>query len=368
MGPRISSPAPREVTIKEVAARANVSVATVSRVVNNKGPVARETWQRVIDACQALRYVPHGAARSLSIRRTNTVEVLLPDLYGEFFSEVIRGIDLAARRRGYHLLVSGSHSDWGEMAAVLQAVRGRVDGLIVMSPDLEARSLRAHLPAGVPVVLLNCADDSGGYSITIDNFGGAQAMVGHLLSAGSKKIAFIAGPERNVDAAERLRGFREALASMPGATAHEVPGDFSEEAGYSAVREILALRERPDAVFAANDSMAIGALCALQEAGLRVPADIAVVGFDDIPIARFVSPPLTTVNVSISELGRRAFDLLLEAVENPSASGRIEAVPTRLVVRESCGAALPHPDENQETRLRAAEQPASASEKEEESS
>jgi LacI family transcriptional regulator len=367
MGPRITPTAAREVTIKEVAARAGVSVATVSRVVNNKGPVARETWQRVIDACQALRYMPHGAARSLSIRRTNTVEVLLPDLYGEFFSEVIRGIDLAARRRGYLLLVSGSHSDWGEMAAVLQAVRGRVDGLLVMSPDLEARSLRAHLPAGVPVVLLNCADDSGGYSITIDNHGGAQVMVRHLFSTGRKNIAFIAGPERNVDAAERLRGFREAMEAAPGTSVRELPGDFSEAAGYSAIREILESSDRPDAVFAANDSMAIGALCALQEAGLRVPADVAVVGFDDIPIARFVSPPLTTVSVSISELGRRAFELLLEAVENPSAPGRIEAVPTRLVVRESCGSA-PGPDRNQVTRLRAAEQPAIAPEKEEESS
>jgi LacI family transcriptional regulator len=334
-GPRSN----REPTIKEVAAKAGVSVATVSRVFNHKGPVADATTQRVIAAAQDLAYVPHGAARSLSMRRTNTVEVVLPDLHGEFFSEMIRGIDLAARRRGYHLLVSGSHSDWDEMSAVLQAVRGRVDGLIVMSPDLAARSLRAHLPTGIPVVLLNCGEDMGGNSIAIDNYGGARAMVRHLANAGHRRIAFIKGPAKNADAADRLRGYREEMAALHGSPncRIELDGDFAEQAGYTAGLLIAEMKERPTALFAANDSMAIGALCAFQERHLRVPREIAVVGFDDIPIARFVTPPLTTVAVAIAELGRRAFELLVLALEDKTARPRTEIVPTSLVIRESCG-------------------------------
>src|SRR5439155_2489480 len=210
------------VTIKDVAAQAGVSVATISRVLNGKGPVRETTSRRVMETCQAMRFTPHGIARSLSLRRTHTIGLLLPDLHGEFFSEVIRGIDAAARRTGYHLLVSGFHSDRQEMAAVFRAVRGRVDGLIVMSPDREAAALCAHLPPGFPVVLLNSVAGSV-HAITIDNYGGAQAMVRHLRSLGHDRIAFVKGPEQNADAAERLRGYREAVSD-----ALEFDGDFSE--------------------------------------------------------------------------------------------------------------------------------------------
>src|ERR1700736_356828 len=187
------------VTIKEVAAQAGVSVATLSRVPNGKGPVREATSRRVIETCQALRFTPHGVARSLSIRRTHTIGLLLPDLHGEFFSEVIRGIDAEARRSGYHLLVSGFHSDRQEMIAVFRAVRGRVDGLIVMSPDREAAALCSHLPPGLPVVLLNSVAGVP-RAISIDNYGGAHAMVQHLRGLGHQRIAFIKGPEENAEA------------------------------------------------------------------------------------------------------------------------------------------------------------------------
>ncbi|HXI12960.1 MAG TPA: LacI family DNA-binding transcriptional regulator [Thermoanaerobaculia bacterium] len=337
---RRTSSARISATIKDVAARANVSVATVSRVLNRTGLVQHDTSLRVTLAIQALQYVPHAVARSLSIRRTNTIGVLLPDLYGEFFSEVIRGIDAAARRHGYHLLVSGSHSDSQEMTAMLAAVRGHVDGLIVMSPELDGADLCSRLRETQPVVLLNCMPRIGS-AITIDNEGGSRSMVEHLTSLGHRRIAFIKGPEANSDAAERLRGFRDATARAGVSDQQfELDGDFSESAGYEAARAILALDPRPTAVFAANDAMAIGALCAFRELGLRVPEDIVVTGFDDIPIARYVTPPLTTVSVAIAQLGRRAFELLLEALaEGPGESdGRREILPTTLVVRHSCGA------------------------------
>ena len=329
------------VTVKQVARRARVSVATVSRVLNGKGSALESTRQRVLKAAQALGYVPHYGARSLITRRTETLGVLLPDLYGEFYSEVIRGIDHAAGRRGFHVLVSSSHSDRAELSAVLGAMRGRVDGLLLMSPALDAVDLRTDLPAAVPVVLLNCRAVGTAYdSVNLDNYRGAAAMVAHLHAVGHRRIALMRGPTDNFDARERLRGYRTALRRLgaydgPGL---ELPGDFRESSGYEAARRLLGMAERPTAVFAANDSMAIGLLSALADSGVRVPQDIAVTGFDDIPVSRFLRPPLTTVHVPIAEMGTRAVELLLHQVQEGAArKGRREVMEARLVVRESCG-------------------------------
>ncbi|MFL6197228.1 MAG: LacI family DNA-binding transcriptional regulator [Thermoanaerobaculia bacterium] len=330
-------------SIKEVALKAGVSVATVSRVVNGTGPVAEETRRRILETIEELRYVPHGGARSLITNQTHTAGVLLPDLYGEFFSEVIRGIDLAARRAGYHVLVSGFHSDRAEIEAVLRALRGRVDGLIVLSPDVDAQTLRRNLPDTLPVVLLNCpVDDASFDAINIDNYGGAYAMVRHLAGLGHRRIAILSGPADNADARDRLRGYREALrdAGREASGELELEGNFGEESGYQAGRRLLELRPRPTAVFAANDSMAIGCLFALRESGVRVPEDIAVAGFDDIPIARYITPPLSSVHVPIAELGMRAMERLLAAIpDKDQHQPRQETVPTSLVVRGSCGGA-----------------------------
>ena len=340
---RTDSPSPlrAKVTIRDVAREAGVSVATVSRVFNDSGPVGVETRKRIVAVAAALRYIPDSAARSLITRRTHTVGVLLPDLYGEFFSEVIRGIDATAQAAGYHLLVSSSHNDRVAIEAAMRAMRGRVDGLVVMSPDVDAHALVANLADSTPVVLLNCDVAGSGFdSLNIDNFGGAAAMVTHLMSLGHDRIAFIGGGERNHDAAERLRGYRETLAGagIGGRPEWERRGDFTESGGHRAAREILGLDPRPTAIFAANDSMAIGALSALREAGVRVPEDVVVVGFDDIPIARYMSPPLTTVHVAINELGERATRMLLQAVEGKNQHVKCqETLPTTLVIRRSCG-------------------------------
>jgi len=326
---------PQGVTIRDVAAKAGVSVATVSRVFNRKGPIREDTMRRVMDVAGELQYVPHAGARSLSTRSTRTIGVVLPDLHGEFFSEVIRGIDLAARADGYHLLLSGSHSDRDEMRAVVQAVRGLVDGLIVMSPDLEPSALVADLPPGLPVVMLN-ARVGGHPCVTIDNSGGARDVVHHLYTLGHRRIAFISGPTHNADAAQRCRGYRSAMKELLLET-HEVHGTFTEESGFEAGRAIVAMKKRPTAVFAANDAMAIGAMSAFREAGLRIPEDIALVGFDDIPIARFLTPALTTVKVPIADLGRRGFQLLVAGEDD---ARRVAKLTTSLVVRRSCGAEM----------------------------
>ena len=330
-------------SIKEVALKAGVSIATVSRVLNGKGPVAEETRRRILEVASRLGYAPHAMARSLITKKTGTLGVLLPDLYGEFFSEVIRGVDLAARKSGYHVLVSGFHSDRAEIEAVLRAMRGRVDGVIVLSPDVDAQTLRRNLPETLPVVLLNTPVDGASFdAIQIDNYGGAFAMVRHLVALGHRRIALIEGPAENVDARERLRGYRDALRSVGAELAEglEIEGDFSEESGYRAGEHLLALAPRPTAVFAANDSMAIGCLFALRAAGVRVPEEMAVAGFDDIPIARYITPSLTSVHVPIAELGTRAMERLLHAVESKNEhERRQETVATTVVVRGSCGGA-----------------------------
>ena len=328
-------------TIKEVAARAGVSVATVSRALNGIGPVRKATYDRVMEAARALKFVPHSGARSLSTRTTHTVGLIMPELHGEFFSEVIRGADLAARRRGYHLIVSGSHSNRDEMAAVVRAMRGRVDGLLLMSPELALDGIIRDLPASMPLVTVN-ATTKRFPSVTIDNRGGSHAVVAHLAALGHERIAFIGGPPGNADAIERLRGYRESCDAQTIVCSPEleIAGDFSESSGYAAAVEILALHPRPTAIFAANDAMAIGAMFALREKGVDVPGDIALVGFDDIPIARYVTPRLTTVTVAIAELGRRAFEMFVGSLDQKdSRRPPRETLPTTLVVRESCGAA-----------------------------
>ena len=183
-----------KVTIREVARAAGVSVATVSRVLNDSGPVHEETRRRVREAAGSLRYIPHSGARSLITSRTSTIGVLLPDVYGEFFSEIIRGIDQRAKRSGYHLLLSSAHGDRTELGSALRAMRGRVDGLIVMSPDIEADTLAANLPDSQPVVLLNAAHRDGAVaSLRIDNTGGATRMVRHLIDHGHRRVAIVTG-------------------------------------------------------------------------------------------------------------------------------------------------------------------------------
>jgi LacI family transcriptional regulator len=324
-------------TIRDVARAAGVSVATVSRVFNASGPVKEETQRRIREVALALRYAPNGAARSLTTNRTSTLGVLLPDLYGEFFSEVIRGVDQTAQENGYHILVSSSHNVPSEIAAALTAMRGRVDGVVIMSPAIDAATLAENLPGTLPVVLLNCAVGGTGFdALGIDNYGGAHAMVRHLVASGRRRIAMICGAAGNADAEARLRGYRAAMrdAGIEARAEWEVAGDFLERSGFVAAKRLLELTPRPDAIFAGNDSMAIGAMSALQAAGVKVPDDMAVAGFDDIPISRYMSPPLTTVRIDIAGLGARAVRTLVHAVSSKNEhERRQETLPAELVVR-----------------------------------
>jgi LacI family transcriptional regulator len=317
------------------------SIATVSRTFNNSELVGDETRRIIRAAAEELRYAPSAMARGLSTRRTEAIGLLLPDLFGEFFSEILRGSDQTAQLANYHLVVSSSHNNREEIKSALTMMRGRVDGLVIMSPHIDAETLNDTLPHALPVVLVNCyLDPTGVDSITVDNYGGAFGMTQHLVSHGHTRIAIIKGTEDNVDADERLRGFRNALrdAGVTDDPALEVDGLFSESSGYDAARRLIAMPDRPTAIFASNDAMAIGALSALRDADVRVPDDIAIAGFDDVPIASYLTPSLTSVQVGIHGLGVRAVETVLHAVRNKASHVQTQVrVDTVLSLRESCG-------------------------------
>ena len=318
-----------DATIRDVARRAQVSVATVSRALNGFENVSEQARERIAEAVSELGYVPHAGARSLSLARTNAIGVVLPDLHGEFFSEIVRGMDREASRRGYLLLLSNLHSGREQATLALKAMRGRVDGLIVMAPHLGADDLAAALPNGFPSILINTRGAAGCFaSIHVDNGAGARAVVDHFVAHGRKRLVHIAGPAGNIDAQERAAAF-ESAASAHGVEWEIVRGDFEEQSGEAAISALLAAGHRFDAVFAANDNMAIGTLHAIHSAGLRIPEDVAVAGFDDIPLARHLR--LTTVRVRIAELGERAFVRVLEALEGGDNAGDELHAPELLV-------------------------------------
>ncbi len=349
---RVSRSGTDATTIKDVARAAGVSVATVSRVLNGSAPVLEPTRRRILDAARDLRFTPNASARSLSMRRTTALGVVLPDLHGEFFSELLRGIDRAAQAHGRHVLVSSSHHDARGMSEALRAMHGRVDGLIVMAPDVPAEGLADALPHTIPTVLVNCAAigsrrDLRVDELAVDNFGGAVAMTAHLASLGHKRIGFIAGAALNEDSAERERGYVATMQrlGLAAPTEYRRRGDFTEEGGHAATGQLLDLATPPTAIFAANDMMALGAILCARDRGLNVPADLAIAGFDDIPTARYVTPPLTTVRVDVEALGERAATLLERRMTGESRA-RISAhselatrqvVPSTLIIRDSCG-------------------------------
>jgi len=333
-------------TIHDVARAAEVSIATVSRALNGSDRVSAETRRRVGAAAAALDYWPNGAARSLSTRRTHALGVLLPDLYGEFFSEVIRGLDHAAREQHLHTLISSSHAEADTVLSAARSMQGRIDGLVIMAPDARSAGAIERIRQTFSVVLVNPRFAGERCSaVSIANFDGARAATEHLLGLGHRRIATIAGPAGNVDAEERLRGHRAALrrAGIAREPSLEIRGDFTEASGFERAETILERRPLPTAVFAANDSMAVGLVSALGARGVRVPRDMAVVGFDDIAIARYLNPPLTTVHVDAYELGARAVRLLISSLADAPAPTTHEVLPAPLVIRESCGAGLARP-------------------------
>ena len=325
-------------TIRDVAQRAGVSVATVSRVLNKSAAVGEAKRKRVEEVALALGYTPNPNALSLLGQSTGGIGVLLPYIAGDFFSGFLDGIDRATSDAGYYLIVSSSHRNVAEFRAVIQGLNRRVDGLIVMSTEVPARTVLGWLPGDLPVTFVN-TDVSGveADAVNFDNRGGARALTEHLLDRGHTRVAFLAGPEGSLDAEDRLDSFRETLAARGLEPTLVIPGDFTLESGRNAVAAILAADPRPTALFAANDLSAYGVMSGVRDVGLSVPGDLAIAGFDDIQLTRFSSPTLTTVRAPVLEMGRMAIDRLLTRIRDEAPPTRPTLLPTEVVVRESTG-------------------------------
>ncbi|MEM9996816.1 MAG: LacI family DNA-binding transcriptional regulator [Bacteroidota bacterium] len=331
---------PMGATIRDVARRAGVSISTVSRVLNDTCPVHPDKRRLVLDAADALGYAPNPAARSLLNKKTGGLGVLLPFVSGEFFSEFLSALDKAAQQNDLFLVISTSHRRLSEFTGAMQALDKRVDGLIVMAPELLPSDITSIVRTEDPVVFVNTRAEGLPFdTVNFDNHQGARALTQHLLDLGHKRIAFVRGPSDAHDAMERLRGYRDAMleAGLGLDPTLEVHGEYTLEAGYAATRTLLARNVQPTAIIAANDYAAIGVLRALHEAHLRVPEDVSVGGFDGLNSGLYTLPPLTTVRAPIRKIGQIAITLLLERLRYPERERATQrrVLPVELVARAS---------------------------------
>jgi DNA-binding LacI/PurR family transcriptional regulator len=335
----------RRITIKDVAARAGVSYQTVSRVINGKGEVRPQVRARVQATVAELGYRPSAIARSMVRGRTHTLGCIAPNLTDYTFACLVEGAKVEARQRGYFLLAASAERE-DEVGALCDEMlgSGRVDGLLAINPyaDGRHRHFDQLVSSGAAIVYYGVSKrDDGVSSVGLDDESGAYQATRHLITLGHKNIAMVAGPANEDCVQDRNAGFMRALEEAERvSTLATSPGDWSASSGYEAMQQWLASGARFTALFAQNDRMAVGAIKAAREHGLRVPQDLAVVGFDDMPLASYFDPPLTTIRQDIFEHGRQGARVLIETIEDPSRPVEHVVIPAQLVVRESCGARL----------------------------
>jgi LacI family transcriptional regulator len=328
-------------TIRDVAARAGVSTATVSRVLAGIGNPGSDTLAAVMSAVEALSYRPSGVARSLRMQRTHTFGLIVSDIQNPFFPELVQATDLAARARGYSILLGSAAFDESRERHYLDLmVDHRVDGVIIEASHLSEASRRWLASSRLPVVVVNVEhSDLMTTLVTSDNVGGMRQATQHLLDLGHRKIAYIRGGDAYTVDAPRLRGFREACraAGIPDVDTPVLLGDGQFEGGESAAGALLAAGHDVTAIACFNDVTAIGALRRLRAAELEVPADISIVGCDDIAAASWVAPALTTMAQQKGEMGRLAVERLISIVDHPELAAVRETIrlPMVLQVRES---------------------------------
>jgi DNA-binding LacI/PurR family transcriptional regulator len=320
--------------------------------MNGNGHVAAETRDRVLAAAEALGYQPRASARGLALNSTETIAIVFPYISGPYFSEIIHGVETEARRNDYHLLVYTVSFGPGD-ESFLPLLPARSDGMILADHAVSEEYLRELVRRDVPFVVLG--DGVEGLpmnAIRPENRGGSHEAALHLIDHGYRRIACIAGPWGSDHSAERLQGYAEALAERGLAYdgRYVVRGDFREDSGRDAMLRLLELPAPPDAVLAGNDLMAIGAMGAIRSRGLRIPEDVALIGFDDIRMVAYLEPPLTTVRQPLFEMGALAMRLLLRHIQDDTLPPEMVDLPTQLVVRRSCGceshATWPHATED----------------------
>ena len=326
-------------TVKEIAKKANVSIATVSRALNNDEKVKEDTRKLILSVAEELNYKPNIFARNFVKKKSNIIGLILPDISDEFFSEIIRGVDLISYSHGYYTTVASSHDNRSIEETISTVIgSGLVGGIILLVPKLTDEILNALKIRDLPVVLISGDNGLKKFSsISINNYQGAYDMVEFLLAKGYKEIAFIEGPAKNNDAFLRKQGFLKACEDngIKIDNSWIVTGDFTKSGGRKACRKLLKLKNKPKAIFASNDMMALGCYEIISQNDLRVPDDFAVVGFDDIRISRYLTPPLTTVKVQIPQIGQNAAKLIIKEMETKHTQIQNIKIPTELVIRMS---------------------------------
>jgi LacI family transcriptional regulator len=327
----------QNVTIYQVAARAGVSITTVSRVMRESGPVAAETRDRVLDAIDTLRFVPSRLGRGLAERRHAANGIVFPGLAGPYYSEVLAGYEHVATELGRSVLILSTHGREAVRHKVLD-LASRVDGLVIFGRTVRDEVADEVVAMGVPVVLLARPPMPDIDGIVTENECSARALTTHLLEHGYRRLVFVGDPGISPDAAVRWEGVSAALAEAGIRPRRPELCAFGTEAGLAATYGLLARpRGRPQALVCANDEIALGAMMAADRLGLQVPTDVAITGWDDIMAARHAGPGLTTVRQPMRDLGGRAARALDERINHRRPGPRQEVLPTELVVRGSCG-------------------------------
>jgi LacI family transcriptional regulator len=327
-------------TVKDVARRAGVSTATVSHVINETRFVSAELRARVHQAMEELDYRPNAIARSLRRRETQNIGMVVPDIAYPFLAEVAKGVEDMGFELGYTAVLCESSGSLEKEAACISLLREKqVDGIVFIAAGESYNHVQRLIEQGVPVVV--CDRELPGVeadTVIADNVGSGRQATEHLIRLGHRRIGCIAGPRELCISNRRGDGYKRALKEhgIPVDKDLIVRGDFRCRGGYEAMRELLALDERPTAVFACNDLMAMGAICAASKGRMRIPEDIAIVGCDDIALAAFTNPSLTTVAQPKHEMGAAAVDMLVGRIADRNKSPTKRALPTELVIRDSC--------------------------------
>ncbi|OAS86221.1 LacI family transcriptional regulator [Metabacillus litoralis] len=337
--------------MSDVAKLANVSPATVSRVLSNPELVSKETRQKVLDVINEVNYKPHIVARQFRTKETKIILVVVPDITSAFFSKVLRGIEHVAVNNGYQVILGDTENDIErEKEYINLLLQKQADGMVLLTARLNKTNLE-EISEHFPMVLAcEYMDGLNVPTVSIDNISSARKATEHLIKLGHTKIAHITGPINVILSRDRMRGYQQAMMSheLDIDSAYIQEGDFSFESGYNQTLKLLALENPPTAVFAFNDEMAMGAIKAAKDSGLKAPEDLAVVGFDNVKMSSVIEPNLTTINQPKYEIGKKAMELLLKLINGESINKKKFVMKDELIIRESCGS---NPDLKEQTKM-----------------
>ncbi|CNB41492.1 ribose operon transcriptional repressor RbsR [Yersinia similis] len=327
-------------TMKDVARLAGVSTSTVSHVINKNRFVSDPIRDKVLAAIKQLNYAPSALARSLKLNQTRTIGMLVTASSNPFYAEVVRGVERSCYERGYSLILCNTEGDIDRMSRSIETLmQKRVDGLLLMCTESHRPSqdiLRCY--PSLPIIMMDWAPFEGVNDVIQDNsLLGGEMATSYLIAKGYTRIACIAGPQDKTSAQERLKGYRQAMtrAGLPIINGYEVVSNFEFGGGLVAMKQLLALPQPPDAVFTSNDAMAVGVYQALYQVGLSIPQHMAVIGYDDIEIAQYMTPPLTTIHQPKDDLGELAIDTLIHRLNNPEAEPQVLTLTPELIERGS---------------------------------